>query len=90
MLDSKILYSYAFALEECFERGSAERVAKKALAINKKTPLATHTLGEFNCLLTIIIMKSVYFFSLHGHINLVKNFVLKNLMSETMAYGVCL
>lgn len=38
--------SYGYALEECKERGLAEEVARRALAINKTTPFATHAMGE--------------------------------------------
>ena len=40
------LCSYAYALEECRERDLAEQVANKTLAMNKKTPIATHALCE--------------------------------------------
>ena len=38
-------YSYGYSLEECRERKSAEKVARRALAINKKSPFAIHAMG---------------------------------------------
>ena len=41
---SDVTYSYGFALEECRERDKAEEVARRALAIDKRTPFATHAM----------------------------------------------
>ncbi len=43
-----VIYSYGFALEECRERDKAEEVARRALAIDKRTPFATHAMGKKN------------------------------------------
>ena len=40
------LCSYAFGLEETNFRGKAEEVAREALAMNQKTPFASHAMGE--------------------------------------------
>ena len=39
-------YRYAFGLEETNYRSKAEQVALEALAMNEKTPFATHVMGE--------------------------------------------
>ena len=49
-----LLVSYSFGLEECRERDLAEQVARKALAMNKKNPFASHALGESQCRTYII------------------------------------
>ena len=41
-----MLCSYAFGLEETNYRGKAEEVAREALAMNQKTPFASHAMGE--------------------------------------------
>ncbi|XP_064398279.1 tetratricopeptide repeat protein 38-like isoform X2 [Halichondria panicea] len=41
-----ILAFYGFALEECRERGKAEEVARKALAMDRRTPFATHAMAH--------------------------------------------
>ena len=39
-------HSYSYALEECRERELAEKVAKRALTINKRAPFAIHAMGK--------------------------------------------
>ena len=40
-------FSYSYALEECGERKSAEKLARRALAINKQSPFAIHAMGMY-------------------------------------------
>ena len=49
-------HSYSFALEECNEREMAERLARKALDMNKNTPYAIHAIGELVPVINIIFL----------------------------------
>ena len=43
-----INFSYAFGLEETNYHQKAEQVAREALAIQRRTPFAHHTMGELD------------------------------------------
>ena len=42
-----VCFSYSYALEECGERKSAEKLARRALAVNKQSPFAIHAMGTY-------------------------------------------
>lgn len=51
------LHSYGFALEETNERGKAEKVLKKVLDMNPKTPWAHHAMSkaiQFLCGIVVV------------------------------------